>query len=63
MANLTAELDALVGLVDWVETYNARVVFGEGNERAATFALRTGLPGSPSPMLIRCSRSGWRRPA
>ena len=45
MANLAAELDALVGLVDWVEAYNARVVFREGNERAAAFALRTGLPG------------------
>jgi predicted metal-dependent phosphoesterase TrpH len=45
MANDTEELDALAGLVDWVETYNARVVFREGNERAQAFALRTGLPG------------------
>ena len=45
MANVTEELDALAGLVDWVETYNARVVFREGNERAQAFALRTGLPG------------------
>ncbi len=45
MANDTAEMEALAGLVDWVETYNARVVFREGNERAQAFALRTGLPG------------------
>ena len=45
MANVADELDALAGLVDWVETYNARVVFREGNERAQAFALRTGLPG------------------
>ena len=45
MANVTADFEALVGLIDWVEAYNARVVFREGNERAAAFALRTGLPG------------------
>ncbi len=45
MANVTADLEALGGLVDWVEAYNARVVFREGNERAAAFALRTGLAG------------------
>jgi len=46
MANAVAELDALAGLVDWVEVYNARVVFREGNERAQAFAQRTGLPGA-----------------
>ena len=45
MANATADLEALVTLVDWVEAHNARVVFREGNERAQAFALRTGLPG------------------
>jgi hypothetical protein len=45
MANLAEELEALAGLVDWVETYNARVVFREGNERAQAFAVRTGLHG------------------
>ena len=45
MANRSEELEALAGLVDWVETYNARVVFREGNERAQAFALRTGLHG------------------
>jgi predicted metal-dependent phosphoesterase TrpH len=46
MANAMAELDALAGLVDWVEVYNARVVFREGNERAQAFAQRTGLSGA-----------------
>jgi predicted metal-dependent phosphoesterase TrpH len=45
MANAEAELEALAGLVDWVEAYNARVIFGDGNERAQALALRTGLPG------------------
>lgn len=45
MANVTEQLDALAALVDWVEAFNARVVFREGNERAQAFALRTGLPG------------------
>ena len=45
MANRTEELEALVGLVDWVETYNARVVLREGNERAQAFALRAGIRG------------------
>jgi len=38
-------LEAMGGLVDWVETHNARVVGGRGNERAAAFALELGLPG------------------
>lgn len=37
-------LAGLAGLVDWVETYNARLV-GSGNERAAAFAREHGLPG------------------
>ncbi len=36
---------ALASLVDWVETFNARVVFREGNEQAAELARATGLPG------------------
>ena len=39
------ELEAIASLVDWVETFNARVVLREGNERAAAFAARVGLPG------------------
>jgi predicted metal-dependent phosphoesterase TrpH len=38
-------LEAIGPLVDWVETYNARVIGGDGNERAATFARELGLPG------------------
>lgn len=38
-------LEAIGGLVDWVEAHNARVVGGSGNERAATFARELGLPG------------------
>lgn len=32
-------------LVDWVETHNARVVGGTGNEQAVEFARELGLPG------------------
>jgi predicted metal-dependent phosphoesterase TrpH len=39
------EIRALVGLVDWVETFNARVVFRGGNERAAELARTAGIPG------------------
>ncbi len=38
-------LDSLAPLVDWVETHNARVLGGSGNERAAAFARERGLPG------------------
>jgi predicted metal-dependent phosphoesterase TrpH len=40
-----ADLAAIAGLVDWVEVYNARVVGGSANERAAEFAREHGLPG------------------
>lgn len=38
-------LEAIGQLVDWVEAHNARVVGGDGNLRAATFARELGLPG------------------
>jgi predicted metal-dependent phosphoesterase TrpH len=38
-------LEAIGQLVDWVETHNARVVGGNGNERAVAFAKELGLPG------------------
>jgi predicted metal-dependent phosphoesterase TrpH len=38
-------LEAIGSLVDWVEAYNARLVGGSGNERAAAFARELGLPG------------------
>ena len=44
-AERAAALDALAPLVDWVEAYNARIVGGSGNERAAAFAAHHGLPG------------------
>jgi predicted metal-dependent phosphoesterase TrpH len=38
-------LAELAGDVDWIETHNARVAVGRGNERAATFAREHGRPG------------------
>lgn len=35
---------AIGGIVDWVETHNARLM-GRGNERAAVYAGEYGLPG------------------
>ena len=40
-----ARLASFVGLIDWVETWNARVVGRSGNEQAAVFAREHGLPG------------------
>jgi predicted metal-dependent phosphoesterase TrpH len=40
--------DALVDLsakVDWIEAWNARIVFGDGNIRAAELAVSVGKPG------------------
>jgi predicted metal-dependent phosphoesterase TrpH len=39
------KLEAIGQLVDWVETHNARVVGGSGNEKAAAFARELALPG------------------
>jgi predicted metal-dependent phosphoesterase TrpH len=38
-------LASIAALVDYVETHNARVMMGEGNEKAAAFAAEYGLPG------------------
>jgi predicted metal-dependent phosphoesterase TrpH len=38
-------MDDLAPLVDWVESHNARILIGDGNRRAATFAADHGLPG------------------
>ncbi|MBI3751631.1 MAG: PHP domain-containing protein [Chloroflexi bacterium] len=38
-------LSALSGAVDWIEAWNARIVIGDGNVRAATLAASVGLPG------------------
>jgi predicted metal-dependent phosphoesterase TrpH len=40
-----ADLADIVDRVDWIETYNARIVGGSANERAATFARDHGRPG------------------
>jgi predicted metal-dependent phosphoesterase TrpH len=40
-----ADLADIAGLVDWIEAYNARVVGGSANEKAALFAREHGLPG------------------
>lgn len=45
MAKLEGAMAELAPLVDWVEAYNARVVFSDGNERAAAFAHEARLPG------------------
>ena len=37
--------DELAAQVDWVEVHNARVMVGDGNERAARFAQDHGLAG------------------
>jgi predicted metal-dependent phosphoesterase TrpH len=38
-------LESIAHLVDWVEAYNARVIGGSANEKAALFAFDHGLPG------------------
>jgi predicted metal-dependent phosphoesterase TrpH len=38
-------LEALAATVDWVEGWNARLMLGTGNARAAELALATGVPG------------------
>ena len=40
-----AQIESIAGMVDWIETYNARVIGGSANERAALFAREHGLPG------------------
>jgi len=41
----SAALEAIAPLVDWVETHNARIMVGDGNDRATAFARAAGLPG------------------
>ncbi|MES2211180.1 MAG: PHP-associated domain-containing protein [Chloroflexota bacterium] len=38
-------LEALAGTVDWIETWNARLMFGNGNDHAAELARAAGVPG------------------
>lgn len=39
------ELEELLPLLDYVEAWNARLMLGDGNRRAAELALAKGLPG------------------
>ncbi|MBI2763166.1 MAG: PHP domain-containing protein [Chloroflexi bacterium] len=38
-------IEALAGTVDWIETWNARLMFGDGNARAADLAAAVGVAG------------------
>ena len=38
-------IEALAATVDWVESWNARLMIGDGNARAAELALAAGVPG------------------
>jgi predicted metal-dependent phosphoesterase TrpH len=40
-----ARMERLVDMVDWVETHNARVLLGNGNQKAAELAHAHGRPG------------------
>ncbi|HLO36048.1 MAG TPA: PHP domain-containing protein [Candidatus Deferrimicrobium sp.] len=40
-----ARMERLAGHVDWIETHNARIALGKGNQLAAEFAVGHGLPG------------------
>jgi hypothetical protein len=43
-----AALEALAGSVDWIEAWNARVMMGNANQRAAELAAAAGVPGIAS---------------
>lgn len=40
-----AALEAVATEVDWIEAWNARLMLGDGNARAAELAKRLGVPG------------------
>ncbi len=42
---VSAGMAEIAPLVDWVEAHNARVMVGNGNEKAMAFARENGLPG------------------
>ena len=44
-ATAAAAFEAIAGQVDWIEAWNARLMFGDGNARAAALAMRLGVPG------------------
>jgi len=60
------DLEAILGLVDAVEVFNARVWGDRANRRAATFAQRAGLAGtagSDAHAYLEIGRAGLRLPA
>ncbi len=44
-ADRAETLKALAATVDWIEAWNARVMIGNGNHRAAELAVAAGVPG------------------
>ena len=40
-----AGFEEVAGAVDWIEAWNARLIVGDGNARAAALAKRLGVPG------------------
>jgi predicted metal-dependent phosphoesterase TrpH len=40
-----AALEEVAAQVDWIEAWNARLMLGDGNARAAELAVRSGKPG------------------
>jgi predicted metal-dependent phosphoesterase TrpH len=41
----SGRMDTVASVVDWVESHNARIMVGKGNQQAAEFASDQGLPG------------------
>lgn len=39
------DTEELAATVDWIEAWNARLMFGDGNARAAALAAKVGKPG------------------
>jgi predicted metal-dependent phosphoesterase TrpH len=44
-ADRAETLEAVAATVDWIEAWNARVMIGNGNHRAAELAVAAGVPG------------------
>jgi len=40
-----SDIESIATQVDWIEAWNARLMFGDGNARAAALAARLGLAG------------------
>ncbi len=44
-AGASGTIETLAASVDWIEAWNARVMIGSGNQRAAELAVAVGVPG------------------